>query len=75
MFVSSDVFQYMESVAAVYLECREQTLDVEQLVAMTCKTNFIFNRNVLNDMYNKSFFAYRYVSEIVFSRGTETGDY
>ncbi|KAA0702651.1 Serine/threonine-protein kinase [Triplophysa tibetana] len=27
--------KHMESVAAVYLECREQTLDVEQLVAMT----------------------------------------
>ncbi|XP_057195516.1 serine/threonine-protein kinase Nek10 isoform X1 [Triplophysa rosa] len=27
--------KYMESVAAVYLDCREQTLDVEQLVAMT----------------------------------------
>ncbi|XP_055067731.2 serine/threonine-protein kinase Nek10 isoform X1 [Misgurnus anguillicaudatus] len=27
--------KYMESVATVYLECREQTLDIEQLVAMT----------------------------------------
>ncbi|XP_043118026.1 serine/threonine-protein kinase Nek10 isoform X2 [Puntigrus tetrazona] len=27
--------QHMESVATVYLECREQTLEIEQLVAMT----------------------------------------
>lgn len=39
--VSLDVFQHMESVATVYLECREQTLEIEQLVAMTCETDML----------------------------------
>lgn len=41
VFVSLHVFQYMEFVSSVYLECREQTLDVEQLVAMTCMKNVV----------------------------------
>jgi len=39
--LSLDVFQHMESVATVYLECREQTLEIEQLVAMTCERDML----------------------------------